>query len=136
MNIFTRKQKPKIDGSLSTPAYNIKEEILKAERELAEATVVADLAKAPGWAIIVGRLKENIESSAMNVINYSHDPLKNQNLIIAEGAKRERDMALISFVADAQKQVIALTQQLETLNQSLQDRTLQKATPHFGPERK
>ena len=111
----------KIFGSLSEKKYDIDKEILKKQAELSKLAARVAVKTCDGWNSIRAELMRAADDSSRKILQLSLNPQENQNLIIAEGAKRERDLELIRDIDNSETLHAALLSEIETL-------TMMKAT--------
>ena len=102
-------------GSLTQQKYDIDGEILKRQMELKKLAARVAVKTCNGWDDLRAELMRAADESSKMILRLSIDPKENHNLIIAEGAKRERDMELIRDIDNSESLYAALISEIETL---------------------
>lgn len=106
----------KLFGSLSEKKFDIDKEIVQKQEQLRKLAARVAVKQCNGWDDLRAELTRAADESSRLILQLSINPQENHNIIIAEGAKRERDMEWIREIDNSEAEHARVLSEIETLN--------------------
>jgi hypothetical protein len=105
----------KIFGSLTTKKYDVESAIAQKQHLLTLLSDKIAIASCPGWLGLKIELEKAADAASYRILELSQNPQDNANPIIAEGARRLRDLQFVRDIELAQKDYNALNAEIQSL---------------------